>query len=140
MSRPKKQLPTMGSTSAPDNDGTMKENSVERKGANSSTSELPGINDDSVFLMRDQKISPLSLMQESLPTGNEMTLTDKLSFYARNTQVLNLFGEIGSGLNFKRRKFLKILERICASDISTLVVAYAVFAVRFGFPLIEWHR
>lgn len=49
-----------------------------------------------------------------------------------------LVSEIGSGLNFKRRKFLKILERICASDISTLVVAYADRAVRFGFPLIEW--
>ncbi len=49
-----------------------------------------------------------------------------------------LFGEIGSGLNFKRRKFLKILERICASNISTLVVADADRAVRFGFPLIEW--
>lgn len=49
-----------------------------------------------------------------------------------------LISEIGSGLNFKRRKFLKILERICAGDISTLVLAYADRAVRFGFPLIEW--
>lgn len=49
-----------------------------------------------------------------------------------------LISEVGSGLNFKRRQFLKILERICAHDISTLVVAHADRAVRFGFPLIEW--
>ncbi|NET80498.1 MAG: IS607 family transposase [Moorea sp. SIO1F2] len=46
--------------------------------------------------------------------------------------------EVGSGLNFKRRKFLKILERIYSSDISAFVVAYPDRAVRFGFPLLEW--
>jgi predicted site-specific integrase-resolvase len=52
-----------------------------------------------------------------------------------NAEVIS---EVGSGLNFKRRKFLKILERICANEISTFVVAYADRAVRFGFGLIEW--
>ncbi|NEO00977.1 MAG: IS607 family transposase [Moorea sp. SIO3I7] len=46
--------------------------------------------------------------------------------------------EVGSGLNFKRRKFLKILERIYCADICALVVAYPDRAVRFGFPLLEW--
>ncbi|NEO37609.1 MAG: IS607 family transposase [Moorea sp. SIOASIH] len=46
--------------------------------------------------------------------------------------------EVGSGLNFKRRKFLKVLERIYCSDISAFVVAYSDRAVRFGFPLLEW--
>ncbi|NEO79295.1 IS607 family transposase [Moorena sp. SIO4G3] len=46
--------------------------------------------------------------------------------------------EVGSGLNFKRRKFLKILERIYSADISAFVVAYPDRAVRFGFPLLEW--
>lgn len=49
-----------------------------------------------------------------------------------------LVTEVGSGLNFKRRKFLSILERILKSDISILVVAYSDRLVRFGFPLIEW--
>lgn len=49
-----------------------------------------------------------------------------------------LITEVGSGLNFKRRKFLSILERILKSDISILVVAYSDRLVRFGFPLIEW--
>ena len=49
-----------------------------------------------------------------------------------------LVKEIGSGLNFKRRKLLSILERIYKRDISMLVVAYSDRLVRFGFPLIEW--
>ena len=49
-----------------------------------------------------------------------------------------VISEVGSGLNFKRRKFLKILERICSNNLSTFVVAYSDRAVRFGFPLIEW--
>ena len=49
-----------------------------------------------------------------------------------------IVSEVGSGLNFKRRKFIKILERIYSSDISSFVVAYPDRAVRFGFPLLEW--
>ncbi len=49
-----------------------------------------------------------------------------------------IVSEVGSGLNFKRRKFLKVLEQIYSSDISTFVVAYPDRAVRFGFPLLEW--
>lgn len=49
-----------------------------------------------------------------------------------------LITEVGSGLNFKRRKFLDLLERILKHDISILVIAYSDRLVRFGFPLIEW--
>jgi excisionase family DNA binding protein len=49
-----------------------------------------------------------------------------------------IVSEVGSGLNFKRRKFIKILEQIYSSDISAFVVAYPDRAVRFGFPLLEW--
>ena len=49
-----------------------------------------------------------------------------------------LVTEVGSGLNFKRRKFLSILERIYQKDLGKLVIAYSDRLVRFGFPLIEW--
>lgn len=49
-----------------------------------------------------------------------------------------IISEVGSGLNFKRRKFIKILEQIYRSDISMFVVAYSDRAVRFGFPLLQW--
>jgi excisionase family DNA binding protein len=49
-----------------------------------------------------------------------------------------LIREIGSGLNFRRRKFISILERIYKGDVGRFVCAYPDRAVRFGFPLIEW--
>ncbi|MGK7898335.1 MAG: IS607 family transposase [Xenococcus sp. (in: cyanobacteria)] len=49
-----------------------------------------------------------------------------------------LVTEIGSGLNFKRRKLLSILERIYQRDLGKLIVAYSDRLVRFGFPLVEW--
>lgn len=65
-------------------------------------------------------------------------LDRQIDFLRSKYPSAELVSEIGSGLNFKRPKFLKILERVCAGDISKLVVAYADRAVRFGFPLIEW--
>ena len=49
-----------------------------------------------------------------------------------------LVKEVGSGLNFKRRKFLSILESIYKGDVGCLVCAYPDRLVRFGFPLVEW--
>lgn len=46
--------------------------------------------------------------------------------------------EVGSGLNFRRRKLLAILERVIRGDIQMLVVAHRDRLARFGFELIEW--
>ncbi|MFQ5795938.1 MAG: IS607 family transposase [Candidatus Bipolaricaulia bacterium] len=41
--------------------------------------------------------------------------------------------EFGSGLNFKRKKFLSVIERIEAGKIKHLVIAHQDRLVRFGF-------
>jgi predicted site-specific integrase-resolvase len=46
--------------------------------------------------------------------------------------------EVGSGLNFRRRKFLALLERVIAGDVTMLVVAHKDRLARFGFDLVEW--
>ncbi|MCG5060403.1 MAG: IS607 family transposase [Limnoraphis sp. WC205] len=46
--------------------------------------------------------------------------------------------EVGSGLNFRRRKFLSILDRILTGDIDKLVIAHPDRFVRFGFDLVKW--
>ncbi|AFZ13714.1 DNA binding domain protein, excisionase family [Crinalium epipsammum PCC 9333] len=46
--------------------------------------------------------------------------------------------EVGSGLNFRRRKFLSLLERVIAGDVKMLVVAHKDRLARFGFDLVEW--
>ncbi|MEC4814406.1 MAG: IS607 family transposase [Scytonema sp. PMC 1069.18] len=46
--------------------------------------------------------------------------------------------EIGSGLNFKRKKFLSLIQRVLLKEISLIVVAYPDRLVRFGFDFFEW--
>lgn len=46
--------------------------------------------------------------------------------------------DIGSGLNFKRRKFIALMERVAKREIGTIVVAHKDRLCRFGFDFIEW--
>jgi putative resolvase len=48
-------------------------------------------------------------------------------------------GEIGGGLDFKRPKFLALLERVRAGDVGTIVVAHRDRLCRFGFEFVEWY-
>ena len=45
--------------------------------------------------------------------------------------------EIGGGLNFKRPKFVDLVDRICAGDVETLIVAHKDRLARFGFDLLR---
>lgn len=46
--------------------------------------------------------------------------------------------DIASGLNFKRKGLLSLLERCLRGDKLTVVVAHRDRLARFGFELIEW--
>lgn len=46
--------------------------------------------------------------------------------------------DVGSGLNFKRKGLLSILERVMRGDKLTIVVAHKDRLARFGFDLIRW--
>ena len=45
--------------------------------------------------------------------------------------------EYGSGMNFKRAKFLSLISRIIAGEVDHLIIAHKDRLVRFGFELIE---
>ncbi|WP_432517966.1 IS607-like element ISSis5 family transposase [Saccharolobus islandicus] len=45
--------------------------------------------------------------------------------------------DIGSGLNMKRKGFLKLLRMILNNEVSKVVIAYPDRLVRFGFEIIE---
>jgi predicted site-specific integrase-resolvase len=49
--------------------------------------------------------------------------------------LISFLEEIGSALNYKRKKFNKIFERIELGQVSYLIVAHKDRLVRFGF---EW--
>jgi len=53
-------------------------------------------------------------------------------------ESLEAISEIGSGLNFKRQKFLDLMEQVARRKIGLIGVAYPDRLVRFGFDFVEW--
>lgn len=45
--------------------------------------------------------------------------------------------DIGSGINFKRKNFLHIIDMIEKGEVSKLIITYKDRLIRFGFELIE---
>ena len=48
------------------------------------------------------------------------------------------FSDIGSGLNYKRENFLKMIELVMERKVDKIFVTYKDRVVRFGFDLVEW--
>lgn len=63
---------------------------------------------------------------------------------ARGLAGVEYIDEIGGGLNFKRVKFLDVIDRIVSNEVEILVLAHKDRMVRFGFDLVrhlcEKHR
>lgn len=49
-----------------------------------------------------------------------------------------VFRDIASGINFKRRGLQRLLERVQSGDITEVVVAHKDRLARFGVELIQW--
>jgi putative resolvase len=49
-----------------------------------------------------------------------------------------VISETGSGMNFKRKKFIEIMESVAKKEIKLIVIAHKDRLVRFGFEFIEW--
>ena len=54
---------------------------------------------------------------------------------AAGKAVHEKFEDIGSGLNYKRKNFLKLMEMVEQGEVSEIIIAYKDRLVRFGF---EW--
>ena len=48
------------------------------------------------------------------------------------------FSDIGSGLNYKRENFLKMIELTMERKVDKIFVTYKDRVVRFGFDFVEW--
>ena len=55
---------------------------------------------------------------------------------ARGLVVDQWISEIGGGLNFKRPKFLALVDRIVTNQVAVVVIAHKDRLVRFGFDLL----
>jgi predicted site-specific integrase-resolvase len=55
---------------------------------------------------------------------------------ANGTAIDDWIQEIGGGMNFKRKKFLELIDAIAGGEIKHLLIAHKDRLVRFGFDLI----
>jgi putative resolvase len=55
---------------------------------------------------------------------------------ARGLVVDEWISEIGGGLNFKRKQFLRLVDAVIAGEVSTLVIAHKDRLARFGYSLL----
>ena len=53
------------------------------------------------------------------------------------TDFAQRWAEIGGGLNFRRKQFLTLVDRIILGEVSTLIVAHKDRLARFGFELLQ---
>ncbi|WP_424103673.1 IS607 family transposase [Moorena producens] len=65
-------------------------------------------------------------------------LTSQIEYLGRSYPNCRCYSEYGSGLNFKRKKLIKLMEKVAESEIKTIVIAHKDRLCRFGFDFVEW--
>lgn len=65
-------------------------------------------------------------------------LKTQIEYLGKHYPGSRCISEMGSGLNFKRKKFLKLMESVSKREVSKIVVAHKERLVRFSFDFIEW--
>ena len=66
--------------------------------------------------------------------GNQRAVLEQFCA-ARGLAVTQWVSEIGGGLNFKRPKFLALIDRIVTNQVDMVVIAHKDRLMRFGFDL-----
>lgn len=66
--------------------------------------------------------------------------TSKLKWNTNGQQYpgCKCLSEIGSGLNFKRKKFIQLMEQVARKEVRKIVVGHKDRLCRFGFDFVEW--
>jgi len=57
---------------------------------------------------------------------------------ARGVAVDDWLYDVGSGLNYKRKNFIKLMDMVEEGEVSTLIIAHKDRLVRFGFEWFEY--
>ena len=65
-------------------------------------------------------------------------LERQVSFMSERFPDHAILKDVGSGLNFKRKQLLFLLEECAMGRVGEVVVAYRDRLCRFGFELLEW--
>ena len=70
-------------------------------------------------------------------SSQKKDLETQLEFFRDRYPDYECVSDVGSGLNFKRRRFLSILDSAIKGDLGEVVVTHKDRLCRFGFELVE---
>ena len=86
-----------------------------------------------------QKINTKGAIYSRVSSSHQQNdLARQIDFLQKLYPQHQSFKDIGSGINFKRANFLKLIERSIAGDFTEIVVAHKDRFTRFGFEFFEW--
>ncbi|GAB1539539.1 IS607-like element ISTko1 family transposase [Scytonema sp. NUACC21] len=71
-------------------------------------------------------------------TSQKDDLKAQVDYLGKKYPESECITDLGSGLNFKRKKFIQLMERVANGEVDTIVVAHKDRLARFGFDFIEW--
>jgi predicted site-specific integrase-resolvase len=81
----------------------------------------------------------IKIIYTRVSSGKQKADLERQSEYLRNKYPTHkLITDIGSGINFERTGFKRILEGVFKGTIQEVVVAHRDRFTRFGFSLFEW--
>lgn len=92
---------------------------------------------DSVIPARDSERATIVYARVS-SRSQKNDLLAQIDFLQSRYPRAEVIQDIGSGLNYRRKGFLSLLERILSNDVGLVVVAHKDRLCRFGFDIIAW--
>lgn len=81
---------------------------------------------------------PVILYARVSTASQKDDLKTQIEDLGKNYPNCKCMSEFGSGLNFKRKKFMGLMEQVLKQEVKTIVVAHKDRLCRFGFDFIEW--
>jgi putative resolvase len=93
---------------------------------------------ESAFLGKT-KSTKERVLYARVSTRTQLTdLDTQIEFLGKTYPGCRVVKDIASGMNWKRKGFLKLMTQVSTGDVSEIVVGHKDRLCRFGFDFVEW--
>ena len=90
------------------------------------------------FISSGKKFDKAKIIYARVSSRNQKDdLSNQIRYLRERFPTHELVEDIGSGLNFKRKGFNSILERIMSGDVGEVVISHRDRLCRFGFEIVS---
>jgi predicted site-specific integrase-resolvase len=88
---------------------------------------------------KEQEGDRVMISYARVSTRTQMeALSHQIKYLSDNYPNNLLVKDVASGMNWKRKNFLRLMTRVANNEISAIVVAHKDRLCRFGFEFVEW--